>query len=105
MTPLKTCNVQLSFPESGPGSFNCVTNENAIIAVLQMSTGKFFTVEEGLTGVNGTITVKRNSDDLLSGEFSGILGYWGPGLDPSKDPPSETMSIENGFFKHTGLRF
>ena len=72
---------------------------------MKMSEGKPFIAQKGLTGVNGTITVKRNSDDFLSGLFSGTLGYWTPGLDPSKDPPTETMQIENGFFKHTGLRY
>ena len=101
----KACTVQLSIPGSSPGSYDCVSVKDAVIAVIQMSTGKVFYVEEGLTGVSGTITVKRFSSDVLSGVFSGTLGYWALGADPSKDPPSETMSIENGFFKHTGIRF
>ena len=103
--PLKANAVNLTFPGTGPGVFNCVTNKDAVIAVIQMATGKVFYVQEGLTGVGGTITVKRNSSDFLLGVFSGTLGYWALGVDPTKEPPSETMLIENGFFKHTGLRF
>ncbi len=100
----KACAVAITFPGNGPGSFNCNTDDDAVIAVVQLSTAKLFVVEEDLIGVHGTINVKRNIGDFLSGEFSGTLGYWTPDQNPHEVPPSETMDIENGFFKHTGKR-
>jgi hypothetical protein len=100
----KACAVTITFPGNGPGSFNCNTDDDAVIAVVQLSTAKLFVVEEDLIGVHGTINVKRNTGDFLSGEFSGTLGYWTPDQNPHEVPPSETMDIENGFFKHTGKR-
>lgn len=103
--PANACSFDIQFPATGPGNFNCLTDEDAFIAVVKMSSAKAYFVEKGLTGVSGTITIKRSTEDFLSGEFSGILGYWTPDLDPTVDPPTETIQITNGFFKHTGMRF
>jgi hypothetical protein len=54
--------------------------------------------------VSGTIEAARYDDRVVSGTFSGTLGYWTMGQNPKEDPPSETMEIQNGFFKHVGLR-
>ncbi len=101
----KTCSFEVSFPPFGPGTYNCQTDDDVVIGIVKMSSAKAYFVEKGLNGVSGTITVTRSRDDFVSGKFSGTLGYWGPGLDSSKDPPTETLQITNGFFKHTGKRF
>lgn len=98
------CNVNVSFPGTGPRSFNCTIDEDAVITLMDASAGKMYMLQAGLVGVEGNINVKTYSSDMLYGTFSGTLGYWEQGQNPSEDPPSETVNIQNGFIKHTGLR-
>lgn len=96
--------ITVHFPDTGPGSWNCLSTEDAEILVTDFRSGKYFIVKKDLVGVAGTIEAARYDDCVVSGTFSGTLGYWTMGQNPEEDPPSETFEIQNGFFKHVGLR-
>jgi len=91
-------------PGAGPGSWNCTSDEDAVIALTELTTGKLFIVQKDYVGVDGSIDVGRYDEDIVSGRFNGKLGRWSIGQNPEEDPPSETVEIQNGVFKHTGLR-
>lgn len=96
--------VTVHFPGAGPGSWNCNTDDDALIGVTAIASGKLYLVQKDYVGVNGTVEVDRYDDKVVSGRFSGKLGWWSIGQKPDEDPPSETMEIQNGIFKHAGLR-
>ena len=48
-------------------------------------------VQKDHVGVSGTIEVKTYDADIISGTFSGTLGYWTPTQDLEMDPPVVTM--------------
>jgi hypothetical protein len=96
--------VTASFPGAGPGSWNCVSDDDAVISVIEFATGKWYIVQKDFVGVNGTIQVDRYDDYVISGRFSGRLGHWESTQNPEEDPPSETREVTNGIFKHAGLR-
>ncbi len=97
--------VTVHFPGTGPGSWDCLSAEDAEIYITDFSqSGKWFAVKKDLVGVSGTIDVARYDGDIISGSFSGTLGHWTEGQNPEEDPPSETIEIQNGVFKHVGLR-
>jgi hypothetical protein len=66
--------------------------------------GKLYIVQKSYVGVSGSIEVDRYDDKVISGRFSGTLGHWTAGQNPEEDPPSETIEVQNGVFKHSGLR-
>lgn len=96
--------VVVHIPGTGPGSWTCETDEDAVIAVTELMTGRLFIVQKDFVGVNGTIDVKTYDEDVISGTFSGTLGYWTLGQDPEEVPPAATTTILNGVFKHIGIR-
>jgi hypothetical protein len=96
--------VTVHFPGAGAGSWNCLSAEDALIGIASLTSGKFYVVQKGYVGVDGTIEVDRYDDKILSGRFTGTLGWWAIGLDPEEDPPTETIEIQNGIFKHSGPR-
>jgi hypothetical protein len=95
-------NVMISFPGDQPGLFNCTADENATIYWTDAGTGYTYTVMKNYVGVNGTISVDRCRSDVITGHFSGKLGWWDFGKDPEKEPPSDTITLEGGVFKFTG---
>jgi hypothetical protein len=92
------------FPGAGPGSWNCLTDEDAEMYITDLSSGKYFAVKKDYVGVSGSIDATRYDDYVISGTFSGKLGHWTLTQNPEEDPPSETVEIQNGIFKHLGLR-
>lgn len=97
--------VTVHFPGSGPGSWNCTAQEDAEIFVFDYTQGgKWYVVQKDFVGVSGSIEAARYDADVISGRFSGTLGHWTEGQNPEEDPPSETIEIQNGIFKHLGLR-
>ncbi len=95
--------VTVHFPGTSAGSFDCVTQDDAEIAVVVLAAGKGYLVSKDYKGVSGTIDVERYDEKVISGRFSGTLGYWSSN-DPTEFPPDETIEIQDGSFKHTGLR-
>jgi hypothetical protein len=97
--------VTVHFPGAGPGSWNCTAQEDAEIFVFDYTQGgKWYVVQKDFVGVSGSIEAARYDADVTSGRFSGTLGHWTTSQDPEKDPPDETIEIQNGIFKYTGLR-
>lgn len=96
--------ITVNFPGSGPGSWDCVAQDDAEIVWTDILAGKAYFVGKDLVGVSGTIEVPRYEADVISGTFSGTLGYWSTGRSPEEEPPDETISITDGIFKHTGVR-
>jgi hypothetical protein len=96
--------VTVHFPGASPGSWNCQTDQGAVIAVSELMSGRLFLVQKDYVGVSGTVDVKTYDEDVISGKFSGTLGYWTVGQDPEEDPPSATMDVQDGIFKHIGIR-
>lgn len=90
--------ISVSFPGVSTGSFDCTTSD-AAMSVFNASSGKVFIVDDGLAGVSGNIDVKRSNSNIVSGTFSGTLGYWPQG--ETSDFPSETLEIGEGFFKYS----
>jgi hypothetical protein len=95
-------NVMISFPGDQPGLFNCTADENATIYWTDAGTGRTYTVMKDFVGVNGTIDVGRCRSDVMTGHFSGKLGWWDFGKDPEKEPPTDTIGLRDGIFKFTG---
>lgn len=97
--------VTVHFPGAGPGSWDCLSAEDAEILITDFNqSGKWYAVQKDFVGVSGSIEAARYDGDIISGRFSGTLGHWTTGQNPEEDPPSETMEIQNGIFKHAGLR-
>ena len=97
--------VVVNFPGSGPGLWNCTTDDDAEIVVTDIAAGRYYFVGKDLKGVSGTIAAERYDGSAVSGRFSGILGWWQPPHDPGSDPPDATFEVQNGVFKQTGMRF
>jgi hypothetical protein len=96
--------VSVNIPGPQAGSYNCQTDEDAELLFTDLYAAKAYIAKKKYVGVNGTIDVQGYTADRVSGTFSGTLGYWTPGQNPEEDPPSETIELQNGFFKHMGLR-
>jgi hypothetical protein len=99
-----TCNLTVHFPGLGPGSWNCLGQEDALIMAIDFATARVYVVQKDLVGVEGVIEASRYDENLISGTFSGTLGYWTEGQNPREDPPASTLSIQGGVFKHVGAR-
>jgi hypothetical protein len=95
--------ITVHFPGASTGSFNCVAQDDAEIVVVSFSSGRAWHVRKDYKGVTGSIEVQRYDDYVVSGTFSGTLGYWSS-HNPTEYPPDETIEIQNGIFKHLGLR-
>ena len=96
--------VTVHFPGSNTGSWNCQTDDGALIAITNLMNGQLFIIQKDYIGVNATIDVTTYDENIVSGKFSGTLGYWTISQNPEEDPPSMTISIQNGIFKHVGIR-
>jgi hypothetical protein len=96
--------VTVHVPGAGPGSWTCETDEDALIGVTTIASAKLYLVQKNYVGVNGTIEVDRYDNKIVSGRFSGKLGWWAIGQNPDEDPPTETIEIQNGIIKYAGLR-
>jgi len=97
-----TATVMITFPGDQPGKFNCASEENAVIYWMDVERGHTYVAMKGYVGVNGTISVECCQSDAIIGHFSGTLGWWDFGKDPTEDPPSATITLEGGLFKFTG---
>jgi hypothetical protein len=96
--------VIVHFPGAAKGSWNCASDEDALIAVTEFMSGRLFIVQKDFVGVSGDVDVSTYDEDVISGKFSGTLGYWTPGQNPEEDPPSATITVQDGVFKHIGIR-
>ena len=96
--------VSVNIPGPQAGSYNCLTDKDAELVFTDLYSGKGYIVQKDYVGVSGTIDVQGYTGDRVSGTFSGTLGYWTIGQDPEEDPPAETVELQNGFFKHMGVR-
>lgn len=92
----------VQFP--GSGTHVLGVTEDAGVMWYDLSTMKRYVAAENCVGISGTIQVARFDPDILSGTFSGTLGWWAPGHNSNEVPPDETIQILDGFFKHTGPR-
>jgi hypothetical protein len=93
------------FPGTNAGSWNCLSTEDAEIFVTDFNQGgRWYAVQKDFVGVTGEITAARYDEWVVSGTFSGTLGHWNTSQNPEEDPPEETIEIQNGIFKHVGLR-
>lgn len=96
--------VSVNIPGPQAGSYNCLTDEDAELVFTDLYSGKLYTVKKDYVGVDGTIDVQAYNETRVSGTFSGKLGHWTLGQNPDEEPPAETIGIQNGFFKHIGIR-
>ena len=90
----------VDFPAAA-GTYDCVLQEDASIALTDVGATRTYFVSEDCRGVSGSITVDRFGE-YVAGSFTGLLGYWQPPHDPASEPPDDTIRVENGFLKYTG---
>ena len=100
---MPVCSMTVQFPGTGPGVWNCAAQDDACMTVIDFGSGRYYFVKKDLVGVDGQIETIRYDDDIISGTFSGTLGYWDYDMDPEVVPPASTISIEGGVFKHAGM--
>jgi hypothetical protein len=94
-------NLQIIFPGSAPGNFDVTKTDDAMIWWADITTGRSYRVLKDFVGVSGTIKVDRCASDIMTGSFSGELGYWGTN-NPYEVPPMEVVTFKEGIFKYTG---
>ncbi len=96
--------ITIGFP-AAPGEYNIQQTDDAFLCFMDTEQGRIYWIAPGYVGVGGNITIHRITDDLITGHFSGVAGYWAPGSNPQTDPPAATINLTAGTIKHTGLRF
>jgi hypothetical protein len=93
--------VIVSFPDS-PGTYSMPQASDAMLVWYDIPAARYYMVGNDMQGVFGTITIDRLDDAVISGTFSGTLGWWDTGHDPSQDPPDATVEVGSGWFKYAG---
>lgn len=96
--------VQVQWPGGSTGTFDVSTVDDALLVFAGVGGGLPYIAQKDYQGVSGTIKVARYDEGVISGTFSGTLGQWPIGADPEKEPPSATVTISDGYFKHSGKR-
>ncbi len=86
------------------GSYNIETCDDAFLCLVDNRESRAYYAVRGYVGTSGTIDIGRYNAELISGRYSGTLGYWAPGLIPTRDQPTATLTIADGCIKHTGWR-
>ena len=86
----------------GTGTYDVVSGPFS--SIFWTVADKTYAVSTAYKGVTGTIAVERLDGDVVTGRFSGVLGWWASGRTPQVDPPDETITVTDGFFKHSGSR-
>jgi hypothetical protein len=94
--------VSVSFPGTGPGTFDCSAMDDVMIMWTDASSEHNLFAAKDLKGVSGTIQIDSCSGGKVFGSFSGTLGWWDMSHQPSQDPPDQTITIAHGRIKHTG---
>lgn len=95
--------VTVACPASS-GTYEIQTCDDAFICLIDNRESRVYYAIRGYVGVNGTIDITRYDAEVISGRYSGTLGYWSPGLIPNRDQPTVTLTITDGRIKHTGWR-
>jgi hypothetical protein len=68
-----------------------------------INTGRYYYAQKNYLGVSGHIKIDRCAGDIMTGSFSGTLGYWDwVTHNPYADPPEETVTFTKGIIKYTG---
>jgi hypothetical protein len=67
-----------------------------------MKEGRTYYAQKGFVGVGCQINVTRCTPDAIYGDLAGTVGYWEPPNDPTRVPPTKTISLTQGKFKYTG---
>jgi hypothetical protein len=93
--------VTMTFP-SGLGTYLLPQADDAMLVWYDIPQGRYYMAGNDMQGVSGTITIDRLDDAVISGTFSGTLGWWQTGHDPSQDPPDATTEVGSGWFKYAG---
>jgi len=96
--------VQAEWPGLGTGTFDVSTTEDARLVFAAVGGSTPYIAQKDYVGVSGTITIERYDEGIISGTFCGTLGQWPVGADPEDEPPSATVTIDDGFFKYSGKR-
>jgi hypothetical protein len=90
------------FPAS-PGHYVCGGPRMVALEYIdQLVSGRTYLADSGYVGTNCTIDVGScglNKGDIVSGTFSGTLGWWEEGHNAFRDPPDATVTFSNGVFK------
>ena len=92
----------VTFPGSSAGTFDVMTTDDAWIVWSHLGDQSQWLAEKGLQGVSGTIQIDSCSGGNVFGSFSGTLGRWDAGHDPTQVPPDNVINITEGRIKHTG---
>ncbi|MEO0085144.1 MAG: hypothetical protein ABIK37_00785 [candidate division WOR-3 bacterium] len=86
------------------GSYDIQTCDGAALFFLDERESRVYTATRGYVGTGGSIEISQCGDDIIAGGFSGILGFWNPGLIPTRDQPTAVITLADGHIKHTGWR-
>ncbi len=98
-----TAQITVGFP-GAPGQYDIQFTDDALLCFFDNRNARVYWAVSGYIGVGGTIAIDRYNSELVSGRFSGVLGYWTPGMNPQTDPPTATINLTDGAIKHTGWR-
>jgi hypothetical protein len=93
----------VTFPGDGPGSFDVMKTDKAQIQDQDLTDQRIYYAQQGYQGVSGQINITQCDSSSVYGTFSGTLGYWTPGQDPTSNPPALTVSVSEGLIKYTGI--
>jgi hypothetical protein len=94
--------LDVKFPGNVAGTFDCATEDNAVIYYLDDASATDYYVSRGCQGASGTINIINCASDVIIGTFTGILGHWGTEQNPQTDPPQSIMHVDSGLVKYTG---
>jgi hypothetical protein len=92
---------RITFPSDQPGEFN-TSADGSTIYWMDVARERAYLACSGYVGVGATINVNRCRSDAITGHFAGTLGWWGPGRNPTSDPPSDVITLDDGLFRFTG---
>jgi hypothetical protein len=96
--------VQVEWPGGSTGTFDVSQVDDAVLVWIGYGSMQPYIAQKDWQGVGGSINVTRYDAGVVSGTFSGTLGWWPPEANPREDPPSQTVTIGDGYFKYSGKR-
>lgn len=86
------------------GSYEIQTCDAAAVFFVDARESRMYTAMKDYVGTGGSIEIDRWAGDMIAGRFSGVLGFWAPGLIPTRDQPTAVITLTDGHIKHTGWR-
>ena len=99
------CGLTLMFPGAQAGVFDVNRDPGTMLIYVDGVRG--YTAMYGYQGVSGSISVGGYGRGVISGVFSGTLGWWDftrtPPPNPMTDPPDATMVLSDGVIKTSGI--